>query len=1078
MSGIPNSRSTSINFQEVVQAKGLIVKETLFDRLNRHYFGDDIFISHSRIDGINYSRSLARLLQKKYRFKCYADFHWTESGEELPQFLIRKLKRSTILVVVISKGAVNWSKNIKEEIDIFKKTKRPVFIIDLDNSYNKNQWTELHGINVVKEYTELNNLAKPIRKPSVSVLQGIRDSFKYITKYNQQRSAARVAFSLIILSVLTAIITGVFALQMMAQAVEAKKDRDNAFAEKELANQEKDLAKKETIEIKENLNHTKDKLTEAEKDLSNTTAEKQKAENDRAKANQLREIAENQTLVAQNEAKEAQRITSEWKAGALGAKATYLATNTNDALAALKQAVLAVDTGKQLNPTLSIDNMSEEVKKGLTNAIIAMDFRKAFKIRENNDQSIIEILDVSPNGELILGKIKDVKNQSEKIVIWEFENTFRRESTLYESYASRTLNSDILSRKNISDYAEAKFSPDGKWIVVAHGKLEIWKISNQKDKYQFSKDVESKNEIFQANTGMDSLTGRFSISSDGKKIAVFRQIFGEKEGLRKPEILILSKKGQTLELEFSVLLPDIFGKNHYDCSIAFTKDNSLILLHHLTAKYTFKSGKFTSESSAKFTFYNLTENKLIQVIDEPSVGFSFDYLSRWVILGVSKEDEYIVRGTQSKNILKFSKDGKLIERYLGENYNIFNGRIVNANFDNTKRTVYIPYTNFLKDTSISEYFITQSVQLGFPSNAVFLSDNNSIGVLYGNGINTLIRDKYSQKKITENYKVDLISPSSSLILKPPLISTRNPIENKCPVIKDIGGVAKNKTVLIGDKYLGLFFTEDFSLSIFDVDSCKLVQKLLLEKPQINADLDSDRTNLLIVPYITNGILALFIESGKKTEKNDIYAREIYLIKWNVGIIFPYKQDLPIKYELNHLPEIIDDYLSIYGISVESKDIVLFERNKNQNCFLLTLKNGRWERISLEADSKEAALFSYPPYLGPPGLPKYTDIPTISLVNSRNPIAFSKNNDLVINLDGSGVLRVWDTKTGIRKLTLVFPKSLTGDILDIKSKIIMGFTNDGKHIRIIFKDGKIRYYPTSIEDYYKMAKEMIGEEIKK
>jgi hypothetical protein len=250
----------------------------------------------------------------------------------------------------------------------------------------------------------------------------------------------------------------------------------------------------------------------------------------------------------------------------------------------------------------------------------------------------------------------------------------------------------------------------------------------------------------------------------------------------------------------------------------------------------------------------------------------------------------------------------------------------------------------------------------------------------------------------------------------------------------------------------------------------------LKNPQIDANQDSNNLDSVIMPYLTNGILALFINWETKSKKDDTYIKETYLIRWNIGMTFPYKQDLPIKYELSHIPNFGTKWLNFYGFSVESKEIVFLETNQNNNSFVLTLKNGEWKRTNLETDYKETTLFSYPQNTEIPRLP--FDGLRISLGETGNPISFSKNNELVANLDAvSGVLRIWNTKTGVRKLTLAFPQTLIGDTLNAKSRTILGFTNDGKHIRVIFKDGKIRYYPTSIEDYYKMAKEMLGEEIR-
>jgi hypothetical protein len=38
---------------------------------------------------------------------------------------------------------------------------------------------------------------------------------------------------------------------------------------------------------------------------------------------------------------------------------------------------------------------------------------------------------------------------------------------------------------------------------------------------------------------------------------------------------------------------------------------------------------------------------------------------------------------------------------------------------------------------------------------------------------------------------------------------------------------------------------------------------------------------------------------------------------------------------------------------------------------------------------------------------------------------------------------------------------------------IGFSADGKSVGVICQDGKLRFYPTSIDDYYKMAGKILS-----
>lgn len=70
----------------------------------RYLFGEDIFISYSRSDGMKYAVALAEQLSV-LGFTCRLDVYETEPSVELPSKLKRDLLRSYILVVVGSEGA-------------------------------------------------------------------------------------------------------------------------------------------------------------------------------------------------------------------------------------------------------------------------------------------------------------------------------------------------------------------------------------------------------------------------------------------------------------------------------------------------------------------------------------------------------------------------------------------------------------------------------------------------------------------------------------------------------------------------------------------------------------------------------------------------------------------------------------------------------------------------------------------------------------------------------------------------------------------------------------------------------------
>src|SRR5688572_1924017 len=99
--------------------------------------GNDIFISYSRADCIRYSLALAKLLQAK-QYHCYLDQYHNELGQTLPSKVLKELKKSSALIVVISPKAIT-SEPMKQEIDEFKKTGRliiPVKISEIDHLHD------------------------------------------------------------------------------------------------------------------------------------------------------------------------------------------------------------------------------------------------------------------------------------------------------------------------------------------------------------------------------------------------------------------------------------------------------------------------------------------------------------------------------------------------------------------------------------------------------------------------------------------------------------------------------------------------------------------------------------------------------------------------------------------------------------------------------------------------------------------------------------------------------------------------------------------------------------------------------
>jgi hypothetical protein len=86
------------------------------DDLLRIFFSDDIFISYSRADAVEYAINLAAKLKN---FTSYLDQVGTDQGTELPESLLKKVRHSTVFVLLASEGA-NQSPSVATEISEFQ----------------------------------------------------------------------------------------------------------------------------------------------------------------------------------------------------------------------------------------------------------------------------------------------------------------------------------------------------------------------------------------------------------------------------------------------------------------------------------------------------------------------------------------------------------------------------------------------------------------------------------------------------------------------------------------------------------------------------------------------------------------------------------------------------------------------------------------------------------------------------------------------------------------------------------------------------------------------------------------------
>jgi hypothetical protein len=201
--------------------------------LLKYLFGDDIFISYSRGDGINYAPGLANELAKQ-DFSCFLDQWGTPPGEELPRPLKRALARSRVLVLIGSDRAAS-SIAVSKEIAEFVKKNRPIIPIDFEGALPQASWYPLiKGLALTPETRE----ALQHGTPSPQVISRIEKTFKFTRRNNRVRRTFLVTGLLLFLFLCASVYASVYARQQQRTAeAAAVVARDNARkAEEQRAN--------------------------------------------------------------------------------------------------------------------------------------------------------------------------------------------------------------------------------------------------------------------------------------------------------------------------------------------------------------------------------------------------------------------------------------------------------------------------------------------------------------------------------------------------------------------------------------------------------------------------------------------------------------------------------------------------------------------------------------------------------------------------------------------------------------------------------------------------------------------------
>ena len=113
------------------------------DRRLREFLriGYDVFISYARSDAQAYAQALFLRLADR-GLAPFIDAVATSPGAHTPPSVLRKLRRSSMLVVIGSAGSTT-SHSMKEEIELFARTGRNIVLIDIDGAATTAVWYDL-----------------------------------------------------------------------------------------------------------------------------------------------------------------------------------------------------------------------------------------------------------------------------------------------------------------------------------------------------------------------------------------------------------------------------------------------------------------------------------------------------------------------------------------------------------------------------------------------------------------------------------------------------------------------------------------------------------------------------------------------------------------------------------------------------------------------------------------------------------------------------------------------------------------------------------------------------------------------
>jgi WD40 repeat protein len=450
-------------------------RETLREKLYRFFFGDDVFISYSRADAIRYAPSLAARLATK-RHICFFDQLAGAPSEELPERLKKKILRSTVFVLIGTRGAVA-SSFVRKEVELFRRTRRSFIPVDVDGALVEQEgWRDVVGVAKIREE------GSHVRDgdPSPEVVNLIKDSFRYTRRSQWLRASLLAGVSVIFITAAASLLV-IRAAQAEAVAIKRQADSEVAAANRKVGGAEQGLKN-----ISAEANRLKGEAVDA-RNAADKAAEAAEA----AAAQQ--ELAEHSMRQAQElERQSAERAAeSSWQEA--GARATLLSRAPGMETDALTLALGAAEQSFSRQGRLP-----EQLLTGLAVSAAAADYSLPLDDVASYPYPLIQ---VSPNGEKVFAVFRDLHTNSDRQVLWDVR-TGRH--------------TDIKPKINMG--LPASFSRDGGRLAVAtvfsstgEVGLYVWDLTGPEPK------------LLETGCGRGRVIRQVALDRDGSHAALFER---------------------------------------------------------------------------------------------------------------------------------------------------------------------------------------------------------------------------------------------------------------------------------------------------------------------------------------------------------------------------------------------------------------------------------------------------------------------------------------------------------------------------------------------------------------------------